>query len=172
MLLVLLTGCEVLSAPQATESPPSPNSYAYDTGVEIVPESGQWVYQVLTAESLRCMPLVELLPFAEGEHFKIFQSSSRGFSNKLPGIDDSTRCQLSGEGFSCDPIRGVTPVEDQDLVLISNLNALGVFMDTERMRGHYQMAINCSGSACSTAALLYGVAFPCELTVEYVALFE
>jgi hypothetical protein len=63
-------------------------------------------------------------------------------------------------------------VEDQDLSLISDLNALGVLVDATRLKGRYTMAINCNGSACSAAELLYGVAFPCEMTVEYVALFE
>ena len=171
MMLVLLTGCGVLGAPEDTGSPAS-KKYMYDTNTEIVPESGKWVYQNLSVQSLRCMPLEELLPFTEGQHFKIFQSSTRGFNKKLPGIDESTRCRLTGDGFSCDAIRTATPVEDQDLTLVSDLNTLGVFVDTTRVKGRYKMAINCNGSACFSAEMLYGVTFPCELIVEYVATFE
>ena len=135
MLLALLTGCGSLETLEDTGGTKKPNKYAQDASVEIVPEAGKWVYQNLTVQSKRCMALEEILPFEEGEHFKIFQINSRGFSKKLPGIDDSTRCQLNGSGFSCDSIRGTPTIEDQDLNLISDLNALGVFVDSTRAKG-------------------------------------
>ena len=107
-----------------------------------------------------------------GADFKIFQVDERGFNSRLPDIETSTRCDLNGEGFTCEPLRGTTSVDDYDIALVSELDAQGRFEDSTLARGRYALEVDCEGSVCGAAAVYYGVGFPCELEVGFVARFE
>ncbi len=169
MLAVLMIGC---GEPEVgADSPNVSDYYDLDTAAaEVVPLAGQWIYDDLTVLSARCQSLEEILPFAAGEDFKIFQVDERSFLMKLPGIEQSTRCSLADAGFSCDALEGTTEADGYNITLLSDLLALGVFIDTGQARGRYDLTVDCEGAVCGAAAVYYGVSFPCELAVEFVAL--
>lgn len=169
MFPLLILGCN----PPTDDATAAPDfDYPVDTGIDLTPATGKWVYETLNTTSPRCQELAELLPFAVGENFKIFQVDNRSFLTSLPDVERSVRCDLLGASFLCEELITESPVDGYSITLVTSMVMLGTFLDEATTEGRYELVVDCEGSVCGAAAAYYGLSFPCDMTVSYSAGFQ
>jgi hypothetical protein len=141
-----------------------------DSGADVEPQDGDWLYQEAGGTTNACTFLEE--PSNGFGEFELANTGGGAFTIQPNDGTDPFQCSHGGGSFDCDERlsgtydigMGLGEANGSILVAIE-----GSFSDAEHLSAEQQGRIECEGADCGTAEGLLGVTFPCAFTIPFTA---
>jgi hypothetical protein len=141
-----------------------------ESGVDVDPQDGEWLYQESGGTMNACTFLEE--PSNGFGEFELANTGGGAFTIQPNDGTDPFVCSHGGGSFDCDERlsgtydigMGLGEANGSILVAIE-----GSFSDAEHLSAEQQGRIECEGADCGTAEGLLGVTFPCAFTIPFTA---
>jgi hypothetical protein len=139
-----------------------------DTGVDVDPQDGAWLYQETGMTTNDCTFIAN-----PSNGFGMYEVANQGggMFTITPGDGtDPFTCSRSGGDFNCDErLSGTYDIgmglgEATGNILVG---IEGVLDSAVHMTAEQQGRIECEGADCGTAEQVLGVTFPCEFTIPF-----